>query len=156
VEKRPAALIDRQVDQVAQPEAEQDAPLHPGVDAPASRARRVRLRGADGARRQRVAQPRERGASGLAIGPDARRHEAVNLLLQRHAKAGLFNRFNSQRTLRIFSLDSGRGATSGSRYTSSSSPIAAIAVLSGPGLDSMKFTCINGKMRSCSARAAAR
>ncbi len=38
VEERPAAVIDRHVDEVAEAEPEQDALLHPGVDAPAGRA----------------------------------------------------------------------------------------------------------------------
>ena len=37
-------------------------------------------------------------------------------------------------------LDAGRGGTIGRRYTSSSSPIVAIALFTGIGLDSMKLT----------------
>ena len=47
VVERPAAVVHRHVDGVAEPEAEQDALLHPGVDAPAGRAGRVGLGGAD-------------------------------------------------------------------------------------------------------------
>ncbi len=42
VEERPAPLADAHVDDVAEAEAEQDALLHPDVDAPAGRRRRHR------------------------------------------------------------------------------------------------------------------
>src|SRR5262245_27720100 len=62
----------------------------------------------------------------------------------------------SLRTRRIFSFDSARGGHIGSRYTSSSSPIAAIAAFTGTGLDSTKFTCISEKILLCTVRAAAK
>ena len=58
--KRPAPLRDAHVDDVAEAEAEQDALLHPDVDAPARRGRRVGLGRADPAERELVAQPQER------------------------------------------------------------------------------------------------
>ena len=48
VVERPAAVIHRRVDRIAEPEPEQDALLHPRIDAPSDRTGRIGLRGAHG------------------------------------------------------------------------------------------------------------
>src|SRR6185295_12776304 len=56
------------VGEVAELEAEENALLDPGVDAPADRARRVGLRRARFTRGQRAAQPRKHLARRVTIG----------------------------------------------------------------------------------------
>src|SRR5690349_18023042 len=131
----PAAVIHGGVGQIAEPEAEQNALLHPGIDPPSERARRVRLRRAHGARRQRFAQPCERGAGLVAIGGRARGSERIDLCFERHRRGrpasvytyAVFRSPSSRSTALIFSFDSAFGGTIGRRYTSSSRPIDAIA-----------------------------
>ena len=67
----------------AQTEAEQDAALHPGVDAPAGGLRGVGFGGADRAGLQRMAQRVERGERvGVADGFGAERKPVLDVVLE--------------------------------------------------------------------------
>src|SRR5204863_6777187 len=127
-----------------EPEAEEDALLHPRVDAPARWRRGIRFCGADVAGRQRLAQPRKGFARLLAVRGRALSDELVDVvfehvgdarlkprahrvgwsahaLVEREALAershtsAVFNRSSCFSTARIFSFDAGRGASIGSR-----------------------------------------
>ena len=77
VEKLPEPLDVRQphIDRIAELETEQDPLLDPGVHAPAERAGRIGLGGANRSRRERLAQLRKRRARPLAIRGGSRRNE---------------------------------------------------------------------------------
>jgi hypothetical protein len=126
-------------------------------------------RGAHVAAAERVLQFEERVTRGrlvraLALGKQTRNggrklraHETPRGRYDatRPALAATIGRPNSRRTLKILSCEAGFGGTIGSRYDSSHKPIAAIANLTGPGLDSMKFTCMTGRSFWCQRRAVA-
>ena len=139
VVERPAAVIHRHVDDVAEPEAEQDALLHPGVDAPADRARRIGLGGADRAGRQRLAQLRRtpsraavaigRRAGGDQVGDVGLEHALTRTLPARLQQVELLQHLEDLAPATRAAAD-----TSAAGRLSSSRPIAAIAALTGTGI----------------------
>ena len=144
VEERPAAVIGRHVDQTAEAEAEQDALLDPGVDAPAGRRRRVGLGGADDAVGQRLAQVGE-GRPRLV---PARRQIRLGDRATRCGRAGSCarpgGRGHAGRGRRARARCGGatpRTATPSAAGTlRRAGPSRAIAALTGIGFDSTKLT----------------
>ena len=129
--------VGRHVDDVAEAEAEQDALLHPGVDAPAGRRRRHRAR--PRARRRRRA-PRcssaKRRARRRLVGGRALRRTALDASLQvidaprlRRRPAG---RARCSIAEHLAPATPAAAAPSAAGTTSSHRPIAAIANFTGP------------------------
>ena len=163
VEERPAAVIGRHVDDVAEAEPEQDAPLHPRVDPPARRRRGVGLGGADARRRTSAARKRgERLRAPLPCATARRCGEERSIVrLQRSpCVIGRRTRRGSRRC---------RAATSASIFVAARPAAAAPSAAGRPlragpsppsrtspgsGFDSTKLTCISGS--SCVVHARAR
>src|SRR5699024_4274068 len=149
--------------------SEENAFLDPGVDTPAGSGARVGLGGAHLPGRQLRPQARERITRRFTIRVCAGRRQRFDVVCQAHARrappalaeaiaVSSFSTapFKPSSTSRIRARDDSLGGTIGSRYTSSSSPIAAIALLTGIGFDSMKFTVSSGNRSAWTRRAAAK
>src|SRR3954466_3837613 len=151
-------MVGRHVDRVAEPEAEQDALLHPRVDAPSGRTGRIRHGRTDGSGAKRALKVEKCFAGRGLVGFVAKCEQRFDRLLQvAHTRdPATTGRPKARMVARILSCEAARGETIGNRYASSHRPIAAIANFTGPGLDSMKFTCMRGMSFSCQRRAAAK
>src|SRR3970282_920351 len=117
-------------------ETEQDALFDPGVDAPAGGRGGVGLAGASLAGRQRGAQAFDRLARLPSIRGGSRGIQPLDFVRERRhdgtaGVAAAMRRRASARAIRC--RDASRGGTSGRRYTSRSSPIAAMAYFTGIG-----------------------
>ena len=156
-------------DDVAEAEAEQDALLHPGVDAPAGRRRRVGLGGAHLAARQRRPQlgERARAASSSASALAAVREAARSIVRRCRASCTLARRGRRATTgsaeqlalstrSDLLAATPSAAAPSAAGSAPRSRPIIAIAAFTGIGFDSTKLTCISGSSAWCTARAAAK
>jgi len=107
-------MVHRRVDHLAELEAEQNALLYPGVDAPSAWTRGVGFRGADGSGGQRLAQTRKRLAGGVAVRRRAVGDEFSDVVFEAQTSAPL-SKSSSLSTFTIRSLDSAFGETIGSR-----------------------------------------
>src|SRR4029079_6632803 len=125
----------------------------PRVDAPAARDAAVGFSGANRAFAQSGAQRRKRLSRGLTVEGITGGDERRDLVLERaHRVAAGVCAFSDCRTAAMRAFEAGSGGPMASRYISSSNPIDAIALLIGPGFDSMKLTCMNGSSLRCSWR----
>jgi hypothetical protein len=75
-------MVHRVIDEAPEPEPEQNALFHPGVDPPAGGMRRVGLGGAQAAVAEGVAEPDEGAARGKRIGFVTLFEQVLDLLRQ--------------------------------------------------------------------------
>ena len=117
VVERPAAVIGEQ--STMSPNLKPSRmPLHPRVDAPSGWCRWIGLGGAHLAHRQCLAEPGKRRARLVTVRRGARRGEPFDVSLSVHASSrasAACRAAEIRRTCWIFSLDSDRGDTIGSR-----------------------------------------
>ena len=131
------AVADIVPGEAPEPESQQDAPLHPGVDTPAVRGGGVGFGGAHLAGVQQSAEPGEEPVVGL---PGDRPHKGLvdafgdhgPVLV--HSASGEGTSPNSRSTVRIRRWLVSAIVVSGRRQRASNRPIAAMAYLIGPGL----------------------
>ena len=157
VEERPAAVVGRHVDDVAEAEAKQDALLDPGVDAPAGRRRAgsgsaARTVPADSARakpRERLPRRRPRSAVGAGARRAARSRSAGRSAV---TPATACARCSAAAARACDASASTRGRRRHHRQPIDllEQPHRRHRAFTGIGFDSTKFTCISGSSRVCS------